>query len=202
MAKKIFNFTGRAAVWLAAFVVILFMTTEAIDNIVKVINPNITVFKGNVPMEIVSWFWCAIIGSYTTGYQFFQVLETRKMPEGKISLGDTERLKKVIFCALFIAVYGLFLNVTFGAEIGLEGLITAFMVDVLCFIIGRRAIETQKYVDTSEEDECDINGDGIVDWQDVKEIYTKKGLTISDDEAKKILIDFIKDLKKNISGEK
>lgn len=192
--KNCFKFTGRSAVWLTLVVVLFLMTTEAAPSISNHFLKT-TLFKGNIPMEIVSWFWCAILGSYCCGFQFFQILESRQMPEGNFTLGDVERLKKLMIAALIAAIYGTCLNMFFGVDIGLEGLITAYFVDVLCFVIGRRAIESQKYVTVPDEDECDLNRDGCIDWKDVQEKYASKGVSISEKHAKNILNDFIRNLK-------
>lgn len=198
------RFTGRTAVWLALFVVIIFMTADAANSIALVINPSWHVYKGNVPMDIVSWFWCAILGAYTIGFQFLQIMETRSLPEGEISLGDTERLKKLMFAALFAALYGLALNVFFNANIALEGLVSAFLTDVLCYVIGRRAIETQKFHDGgvdingdgSIDDSDDENHDGVIDWKDVQLSYKNRGIIITEAKAKNIINTMFKNVDK------
>lgn len=194
--KNGFHFTGRMAVWLTALIVTILMTTEAADNIIKCFKPDINLYKGSIPMDIVSWFWFSICISYAVGFQAFQLIESRQMESGKFTLGDVERLRKIILATLFIALYGVALNVLFGVDICVEGLITCYFSTILCFVIGRRAIEAQKYVEPekTEHNDFDFNNDGVIDYKDIKELYNRKGVVITDERAKEIIFNFVKNL--------
>ena len=123
------------------------------------------VFNWEYPLQTMATIWPILISAYTVLDRFVDIKTTQNLPKGKMSFGDLNKLRFIIFLCLVLFgvsfVYTRFAKQDFCmAEFG-----TAFGAAIVTYISGNKIIKGYKFSSP------DKDKDGIPD--EIQEEYYK-----------------------------
>lgn len=131
-------------------------------NIAKFINGDVA-----LPLQIFSWGWSFIICLYCGSDRFVDVRTTMQLPAGQMSLGDLDKLRKIMCVSLGLLLLATFFSFTSSKDFELEALSLGFVTSIVAYTSGNKFVKAFKF---SGKDE---NKDGIPDEYE-KEYYKWK----------------------------
>lgn len=110
-----------------------------------------------LPMGFATWIWTFIISLFCGFDRFVDIKNTQQLQPGQISIGDLDKLRKVIVVAIFLFLYALVCNSIVDKDFQLEALLSAVGSSIIIYISGNKLVKANRFV-------CeDKDKDGIPD---------------------------------------
>ena len=110
-----------------------------------------------LPMGFATWIWTFIISLFCGFDRFVDIKNTQQLQPGQISIGDLDKLRKVIVVAIFLFLYALACNALVDRDFQLEALLSAVGSSIIIYISGNKLVKANRFV-------CeDKDKDGIPD---------------------------------------
>lgn len=179
MNKKHIWYESRFWVILYATVTVIIMGLQFILGLLdsyeivfkhKIINDFVNGYL-NLPMEVMSWVWTAIISFYCGSDRVVDVAKTTKLAVGQTSMGDLAKLRAMILISLVLFITAVVFNFLTDKEYCLAAYASAFGMTVLSYVVGNKAVKSASYLGKHE----DKNQDGVPDkFQDRFDKWKRK----------------------------
>lgn len=172
MDKKKFYYHSRFWIWLYYSIFIIYMGLQYVlallgdanlvlpETISKFINGN-----AELPLSIFSWGWTGIVCLYCGTDRLVDIKDTMNLPSGQMSIGDLNKLRKIIVLNLSLLILATFFSFTSSKNFELEALATSFIFSIISYTSGNKLVKSFKYSG------LDANNDGIPD--SIEEQYNK-----------------------------
>lgn len=176
MEKKTYIwYESRFWVILYALVTLVIMTIQFILGIFEIheitfhnqvinefVNGNL-----NLPMEVMSWVWTALISFYCGSDRLVDIAKTTKLAVGQTSMGDLKKIRGMILISLILFITAVIFNFLTDKNYTLSAYASAFGMTIISYVVGNKAVKASAYFGTRE----DQNEDGIPD--EAEESYKK-----------------------------
>lgn len=135
--------------------------------------------NGNLelPMEVMSWIWTALISFYCGSDRLVDIAKTTKLSIGQTSMGDLKKLRGMILISLVLFITAVVFNFMTDKDYTLTAYASAFGMTIISYVVGNKAVKASAYFGTRE----DKNEDGIPDeveesWKKWKRDQIKNGV--------------------------
>lgn len=174
-SKKHIWYESRFWVCIYAVITILIMSIQFVLGIFenneiifhsKIINDFIN-GNLNLPMEVISWVWTALISLYCGSDRIVDIAKTTKLSVGQMSMGDLKKIRGMILLSLVLFITAIIFNFLTDKEYTLSAYASAFGMTIISYVVGNKAVKASAYFGTHE----DQNEDGIPD--EAEEAFNK-----------------------------
>lgn len=174
-SKKHIWYESRFWVCIYAVITILIMSIQFVLGIFenneiifhsKIINDFIN-DNLNLPMEVISWVWTALISLYCGSDRIVDIAKTTKLSVGQMSMGDLKKIRGMILLSLVLFITAIIFNFLTDKEYTLSAYASAFGMTIISYVVGNKAVKASAYFGTHE----DQNEDGIPD--EAEEAFNK-----------------------------
>lgn len=173
--KKHIWYESRFWVCLYAVITILIMCIQFVLGIFenreiifhsKILNDFVN-GNLNLPMDIISWIWTALVSLYCGSDRIVDIAKTTRLSVGQMSMGDLSKLRGMILLSLLLFITSVIFNFLTDKEYCLSAYVSAFGMTIISYVVGNKAVKASAYFGTHE----DQNKDGIPD--EVEEVFNK-----------------------------
>lgn len=157
--KSPIYYSSRFWAFLYAGILMAILTLQLVLGLIDkgvlpkgVINTNLS-----LPMGFATWIWTFIISLFCGFDRLVDIKNTQQLSAGQVSIGDLDKLRKLIVVSILLFLYALACNSLVDKDFQLEALLSAVGSSIIIYISGNKLVKANRYV-------CeDKDKDGIPD---------------------------------------